>query len=90
MPNSLLDTLVRSRRSLCNFGIFICLQVRYATAHGIKYVALSNYESTVFGMFRTPNELLLSSLIRFDDTAPSVLEVKICCGSNANQTVTSL
>jgi len=70
--------------------VFICLQVtRYAAVHGIKYVALSNYEGTVFGMFLAPHQLLLSNLIRFDDTTPSVLEVQNCCGSNAKQTATS-
>ena len=90
MPHSLLHTLVRGSQPLCNFVVFICLQVtRYAAVHGIKFVALSNYEGTVFGMFRAPNDLLLSNLIRFDDTTPSVLEVNICCGSTAKQTAIS-
>ncbi|DBA86957.1 TPA: hypothetical protein ACH3X2_000350 [Trebouxia sp. C0005] len=47
---------------------------RYAAAYGIKYVALSNYEGTIFGMFHAPHQLLLSNLIRFNDRAPSILE----------------
>ena len=87
MPHSLLHTLVRGSQPVCNFVVLTCLQVtRYAALHGIKYVALSNYEGTVFGMFRAPNELLLSNLIRFGDMTPSVLQVKKCCGSNAKQT----
>ena len=62
---------------------------RYAAAYGIKYVALSNYEGTIFGMFHAPHQLLLSNLIRFTDMAPSILEVKNCCGGNAKQTATS-
>ncbi len=46
-------------------------------------------KATVFGMFRAPNELLLSNLIRFGDMTLSVLQVKNCCGSNAKQTATS-
>ena len=91
MPHSLLHTLVKGSQPVCDFVVFTCLQVtRYATLHGVKYVALSNYyEGTVFGMFRAPNELLLSNLIRFGDMTPSVLQVKNCCGSNAQQTATS-
>lgn len=64
----------------------MCLQVtRYAALHGIKYVVLSNYEGTIFGMFCAPNELLLSNLIRFDDRSPSVLEVNACCGGVPNK-----
>ena len=64
--------------------VFLCLQVtRYAAAHGIKYVALSSYEATIFGMFRAPHQLLLSKPVRFDDTSPSVLQVKTCCNKNA-------
>ena len=70
--------------------LFVVLQVtKYAAAYGVKYVALSNYEGTIFGMFRAPHHLLLSSLIKFDDTAPSVLEVKNSCGGNTKQTATS-
>ena len=90
MPHSLLHTLVRGSQPSCNFVVFTCLQVTgYAAVHGIKYMAWSNYEGTVFGMFRAPNELLLSNLIRFGNMTPSVLQVKNCCGSNAKQTATS-
>ena len=90
MPHSLLHTLVRGSQPSCNLVVFICLQVtRYAAAHGIKYVALSNYEGTIFGMFRAPHQLLLSNLIRFNDMTPSVLEVKNCCSGNAKQAATS-
>ncbi|KAL0021561.1 hypothetical protein WJX77_008978 [Trebouxia sp. C0004] len=47
---------------------------RYAAAYGIKYVALSNYEGTIFGMFHAPHQLLLSNMIRFNGMAPSILE----------------
>ncbi|DBA96649.1 TPA: hypothetical protein ACH3X1_015507 [Trebouxia sp. C0004] len=47
---------------------------RYAAAYGIKYVALSNYEGTIFGMFHAPHQLLLSNMIRFNDMVPSILE----------------
>lgn len=57
--------------------------------HTASNLALSNYEGTVFGMFRAPHQLLLSNLIRFNDTMPSVLEVKKYCGGNAKQTATS-
>ena len=60
--------------------VFFCSQVtRHAAAFGIKYVAFDNYEGTIFGMFHAPHQLLLSKLIRFDDTTPSVLEVLSCC-----------
>lgn len=87
MPCSLLHTLVKGSQPLCNF---VVLQVtRYTAAYGINYVALSNYEGTTFGTFRAPHQLLLSNLIRFNDTTPSVVEVKKCCGGNAKQTATS-
>ncbi len=71
MPHSLLHTLSRGRQRLSNAVVFICLQVtRYAALYGIKYVALSNYEGTIFGMFHAPHQLLLSNLIRFNDMAP--------------------
>lgn len=76
MPHGLLHVLGRGSQHVCNF-VSICLQVtRYAAVYGIKYVALSNYEGTIFGMFQAPHQLLLSKLIKFDDTAPSVLEVR--------------
>ncbi|KAL0024980.1 hypothetical protein WJX77_008277 [Trebouxia sp. C0004] len=31
---------------------------RYAAAYGIQYVALSNYEGTIFGMFHAPHQLI--------------------------------
>ena len=40
-------------------------------------------------MFHAPHQLLLSNLIRFNDMAPSILEVKNCCGGNVKQTATS-
>ena len=71
---------------LCNFVVFVRLQVtRYEAAYGIKYVALSNYKGTIFGMFRAPHQLLLSNLIRFNDMTPSVLEVKNCCAAMPNK-----
>ena len=91
MSDSLLHTQARGRQPFCNFVVFICLQVtRYAAAYGSKYVALSNYEGTVFGIFHPPHQLLLSNIIRFDDMTLSVLEVKNCCGGNVEQTATSI
>ena len=90
MPHSLLHNLSRGSQRLSNFVVFICLQVtRYAAAYGIKYVALSNYKGTIFGMCHAPHQLLLSNLIRFNDMAPSILEVKNFCGGNAKQTAAS-
>ena len=79
MPHSSLQSLSRDSHALSTFVVFICLQVtRYAAAYGMKSVALSNYEGTIFGMFHAPHQLLLSKLIRFDDMKPSVLEVENC------------
>lgn len=59
MPRSLLHTLVKGSQPLCNF---VVLQVtRYAAAYGINYVALSNYEGTIFDTCRAPHQLLLSN-----------------------------
>lgn len=70
----------------CGASISHCLQVtRYAAAHGTKYVALTNYEGFFFGMFCAPNELLLTNVIKYGDTEPSVLEVRTAVAALPNK-----